>query len=251
MKLCVFPEIGLVPDDRTVAVPAIVGHYVNLDDKRKNLNENRFKPVPGSYDQPHQRQTNREQSEVAADGNVQKTGQKPGTTRQQPASKFRQPVTTRLQTLRCATPVREKIRQFKQLHELLRLEKLQHMKSIQPSVALAIEISTDVNAVTRLQMAPPNEAKEYPSDGGVTWRNSSPTTTWRTWRDVNQSDVYTDVEEYIRVNNLMPDDRRDRIEEWIEQSWNLLKDANYHDNEQRRTSLVSDQQKETTPSIES
>jgi len=248
-KPCVFPEI-------------IADHQLNDADKGKSLIDNQFRPAP---DNSHQRQTDHGQSVVAtavvaaaaaaADNNFQKTVQQQlEATRQQKVSKFRLPVTTRLQTLRCATPVREKIRQFKQLHELQRLEKLHHSRSIQPSVALAIEISTtEDNVVTCLPTTPPppdvksNEAS-YQKGGGVIHRQSSPTTSWRTWRDVNQSDVYTDVKEYIHTNNLMPDDKRHRIEQWIEQSWNASRSSRTvsRDDERSGQSLAEDTRNELT-----
>ncbi|CAH1775174.1 unnamed protein product [Owenia fusiformis] len=39
--------------------------------------------------------------------------------------------------------------------------------------------------------------------------------TWKTWRDVNDSYAYDNVEQYIKDNELMPEERAKRIKQWI------------------------------------
>lgn len=39
--------------------------------------------------------------------------------------------------------------------------------------------------------------------------------TWRTWRGVNESYSYTDVQEYIEENELMDEEKEEWIKEWI------------------------------------
>ena len=139
----------------------------------------------------------------------------------QKSSRFRQPVTTRLQTLRCTTPVREKIRQFKQLYELQRLQRLYENRSAFPSVFAETPVAKATNAKgddRRRGVVTLPTADGYSNCGvaDMPRRKYSPTTSWRTWRDVNRSDVYDDVEKYIDEYNLMPSDKRQRIEQWIE-----------------------------------
>ena len=44
---------------------------------------------------------------------------------------------------------------------------------------------------------------------------TSSSITWRTWRDVNESDAYSSVDKYILDNELMSDEKRKHIEEWV------------------------------------
>jgi hypothetical protein len=164
--------------------------------------------------------------------------------RQQPAIKFRQPVTSRLQTLRCTTPVREKIRQFKQLHELHRLERLHQLRSTVPSNAvLSATPAGGAAVVCQDATAADDRLKSLAATqqgNSCAVRKISLTTSWRTWRDVNHSDVYNDVEKYISENNLMPNDKRERIAAWIEASCQAMK-ARSGVELRRRSSLTREQ----------
>ena len=40
--------------------------------------------------------------------------------------------------------------------------------------------------------------------------------TWQTWRDINQSDAYDNVQSYIDENELLPDDKKQVITNWID-----------------------------------
>lgn len=169
----------------------------------------------------------------------QKTAQKqfvqPRVLRQSPSgAKFRQPVTSRLQNFRCSTPVLEKIRQFKQLHELHRLERLHQVRSsLLPSALIVAETTTGVADAN-----PNARAAGYRLSGSDAARISSPTKSWCTWRDVNQSDVYDDVEKYISENDLLPIDKRDRIMTWLEHGRLAIKSM--EDERCRICSLVPD-----------
>ena len=40
--------------------------------------------------------------------------------------------------------------------------------------------------------------------------------TWQTWRDINDSDAYDDVQSYITENRLLPNDKKNDITQWID-----------------------------------
>ena len=40
--------------------------------------------------------------------------------------------------------------------------------------------------------------------------------TWQTWRDINESDAYNNVQSYIEKNDLLNDDKRTVIRNWID-----------------------------------
>jgi hypothetical protein len=186
---------------------------------------------------------NRTQPEAELD--VQKQVGSRHVIRQQPAIKFRHPVTSRLQTLRCATPVREKIRQFKQLHEIHRLERLHQLRSTLPSDAVATAATADGAAVAcqnATAAAADDRLKSLAANqqgNSCAVRKISLTTSWRSWRDVNQSDVYSDVGKYISENNLLPNDKRERISAWIDASCRAIMTATSV--ERRRSSLTRGQ----------
>lgn len=61
-------------------------------------------------------------------------------------------------------------------------------------------------------------ADEHPEDA-CSHKNRSArcksSTTWRTWRDVNESYAYDDVTKYIEENELLPPDRVEWIHSWL------------------------------------
>ena len=57
-----------------------------------------------------------------------------------------------------------------------------------------------------------------PDDNGGARGPTGSAKTWKTWRSVNESDVYTDVRRYIVENDLMSPRRRRRILDWLQDS---------------------------------
>ena len=80
-----------------------------------------------------------------------------------------------------------------------------------------------------------DEDDVYPLSTCCSWRTGSPPAplpdgflldrektmiTWKTWRNVNESYAYCDVNKYIEDNELLPEEKEKRIYEWIDDVFN-------------------------------
>ena len=46
--------------------------------------------------------------------------------------------------------------------------------------------------------------------------------TWKTWRNVNESYAYCDVRKYIEENELLPEEKGERISQWIDDVYKAM-----------------------------
>ena len=75
----------------------------------------------------------------------------------------------------------------------------------------------------------------YPMSTCCSWRTGSPPAplpdgflldrertmiTWKTWRNINESYAYCDVNKYIEDNELLPEEKEKRIYQWIDDVFN-------------------------------
>lgn len=136
--------------------------------------------------------------------------------------------------------IRKKIEQFRRWHEEQYREKIkklkqevdhqfeaEHVKVSRQVGGALIETPTSKNdmSVTDNDKEVFNGSQEKMDDDKDTLalasanENSKPRSgsarTWRTWRHVNDSYAYTDVQKYIKENELMDDEKAGWIKKWI------------------------------------
>ena len=74
--------------------------------------------------------------------------------------------------------------------------------------------TTDIDRESRDATSPRTDSPPAPIPSELRERIHS-ANTWRTWRDVNQSDAYNDVKTYIKDNDLMEGDKEKHITDWV------------------------------------
>ncbi|KAH3710376.1 uncharacterized protein LOC127858965 [Dreissena polymorpha] len=134
--------------------------------------------------------------------------------------------------------IRKKIEQFRRWHEEQYKEKIkklkqevdhqfeaEHHKAIRQVGALRETPTSKDMSITMEDKVPSELSHEKMDDDKVTPNlsstneNSKPRSesarTWRTWRNVNESYAYNDVQKYIKENELMDDEKAVWIKKWI------------------------------------
>lgn len=147
--------------------------------------------------------------------------------------------------------IRKKIEQFRRWHEEQYREKIKKLKQevdhqfeaehskISRTVGAALR---DETPTSKIEMSIVDEIDNQPSDGshekmdeerdtvaltltnGTSKPRSGSARTWKTWRDVNDSYAYNDVQKYIKENELMDDEKSLWIKKWILEVNKAMKD---------------------------
>lgn len=151
--------------------------------------------------------------------------------------------------------IRKKIEQFRRWHEEQYREKIKKLKQevdyqfeaehnrMSRQVGVFRETPTsknDMSVTLDIEKVPSevsqekmDQDKSTPNPLSLTNETSKPRSgsarTWRTWRNVNDSYAYNDVQKYIQENELMDDEKAVWIKKWILEVNKAMKEQHFHE----------------------
>jgi hypothetical protein len=149
--------------------------------------------------------------------------------------------------------IRKKIEQFRRWHEEQYREKIKKLKQEvdhqfeaehnrisrqvgtfreTPTSKNEMSVTLDVEKVpSEVSQEKMEQDKSTPNPMSLTNETSKPRSgsarTWRTWRNVNDSYAYNDVQKYIQENELMDDEKSLWIKKWIIEVNKAMKDQHH------------------------